>query len=72
MIASMANSCSVNKKVKKMAKPGPNKNEMKIFFDDDVKYILLFFVLFFVCLFLVFLSFLGPHWWHMEVPRLGV
>ena len=25
---------------------------------------------FFFCLF--FLSFLGPHLWHMEVPRLGV
>ena len=23
-------------------------------------------------LFLFFLSFLGPHQWHMEVPRLGV
>ena len=25
-----------------------------------------------VCVFLFFLSFLGPHLWHMEVPRLGV
>ena len=27
---------------------------------------------FFCFLFVFFLSFLGPHPWHMEVPRLGV
>jgi len=26
----------------------------------------------FIYLFFVFLPFLGPHPWHMEVPRLGV
>ena len=30
------------------------------------------YLFFFVCLFVFFFCFLGPHLWHMEVPKLGV
>ena len=44
------------------------------YFTEKESHVLLF-SLFLVCLFFVFcccFCFLGPHFWHMEVPRLGV
>ena len=44
-----------------------------LFFDILFYFILFYFILFYFILFIsVFLPFLGPFPWHMEVPRLGV
>ena len=42
----------------------------QIYGDETTLYLFWLSFIFFV--FLIFFSFLGPHPWHMEVPRLGV